>query len=130
ISPRKLRLVADAIRSLSPQEAARVLLAAEKRAASPIFKTLKSAMANAVNNSKLDEKNLIIKNIIVEDGQALKRFHPSSRGRTHPYKKRSSHIKVILTEKEAKVQPVAKVNKNEVKKSAGAKAVANKGGKK
>lgn len=99
ISPRKVRLVADAIRSLSIDEASQVLLVTQKRAARVIAKTLQSAVANAVNNAKLDRNNLVIGSILVSEGQALKRFHPSSRGRVHPYKKRSSHIAIILKER-------------------------------
>lgn len=98
VSPRKVRLVADAVRNLSITEAFHVLDAAEKRAALPIAKTLKSAIANAVNNAKLDAATLTIGSIQVNEGQPLKRFQPSTRGRIHPYKKKSSHITVVLKE--------------------------------
>jgi len=98
VSPRKVRLVADTVRNLSIDEALHVLDAAEKRAALPIAKTLKSAVANAINNAKLDRAALTIGSIQVAEGQPLKRFQPSTRGRIHPYKKRSSHITVVLKE--------------------------------
>jgi large subunit ribosomal protein L22 len=99
IGPRKVRLVADAIRNLSIDEAFQLLDAAEKRAALPIAKTLHSAVANAVNNAKLDKDSLSIASIQIAEGQPLKRFHPSTRGRIHPYKKRSSHITIVLKQK-------------------------------
>lgn len=103
VSPRKVRLVADAVRNLSVDEALQVLDATEKRAALPIAKTIKSAIANATNNAKLEKENLAIGSIQIAEGQPLKRFHPSTRGRIHPYKKRSSHITVVLKEKAATV---------------------------
>jgi large subunit ribosomal protein L22 len=99
ISPRKIRLVADAIRNLSIDEALQLLEAAEKRAAGPLTKTINSAVANAINNAKLERANLTIGSIQINEGQPLKRFHPSTRGRIHPYKKRGSHIIVVLKEK-------------------------------
>jgi large subunit ribosomal protein L22 len=99
ISPRKVRLVADAIRNLPIDDAYRVLQVTEQKAAGPIQKTLKSAVANAVVNANLDAKNLYISTVMVNQGQVLKRFRPSTRGRIHPYKKRGSHLTIILKEK-------------------------------
>lgn len=101
ISTRKVRLVADAIRNMSAAKALAVLLLTKKRGASTLIPVLKSAIANAVNNNKLLEENLIISKLEVNEGAFLKRFHASTRGRAHPYKKRSSHIKIVLTEKNA-----------------------------
>lgn len=101
MSPRKVRLVADAIRRLPINEALRILQTTQKYAALPVAKTLKSAIANATNNAKLDRNNLLIASIQVTEGQSLKRFHPSTRGRVHPYKKRTSHLTIVLQEKTA-----------------------------
>jgi len=114
ISPRKMRLVADAVRNLSIDNALRVLEAADKQAARPLIKAIKSAIANAVNNAKLDSANLAIASLQISDGQALKRFMPSTRGRIHPYKKRGSTITVVLKERVVVAKSVAKVE--EVKK--------------
>ena len=97
-SPRKMRLVADAINNMGVLEALDVLSVIEKRGANDLEKTLKSAIANAVNNSKLDKGNLKIKSIDISEGASLKRFRPSTRGRVHRYKKRSSSIRVVLEE--------------------------------
>lgn len=108
ISPRKVRLVADAVKRMPIDQALRALSLTPKRSGSVLEKTLKSAVANAVHNNQLDEKNLIIERIEVTEAPALKRFHPSTRGRVHPYKKRGSHITVILKEKAQEVTaPVA-----------------------
>ena len=100
VSPRKIRLVADMVRPLSIDNAIMALEASQKRAALPLIKALKSAVANAVNNSGVDKNSLSISSLEVTDGTPLKRFHPSSRGRTHPYKRRSSNIRVVLKVKE------------------------------
>jgi large subunit ribosomal protein L22 len=99
VSPRKVRLVADAIRNLGVIDAMNLLQAQEQQAAKSLAKTLKSAVANAVNNAKLDSTNLFISTIMVNQGQSFKRFRPSTRGRIHPYKKRGSNITIIVTEK-------------------------------
>lgn len=98
MSPRKVRLVADTVRGTTVQEALRRLSLIEKRARDPIENTLKSALANAANRAKTTSEHLFIAAVEVGGGPALKRYHPSTRGRVHPYKKRSSHIKVVLEE--------------------------------
>jgi large subunit ribosomal protein L22 len=100
VSPRKVRLIADSIRSLPLEKALTVLSMTKRRGATVLSTVFKSAIANAVNNSKKKLESLKIKAIEVFDGPAIKRFHASTRGRAHPYKKRSSHIKVILEAKE------------------------------
>jgi large subunit ribosomal protein L22 len=96
LSPRKVRLVADAIRGLSLSEALEYLAHLNKKAALPLLKTLKQAVANATNNLKLKEDDLSIKEIQINEGSTLKRWQPVSRGRAHSILKRTSHIKVIL----------------------------------
>lgn len=98
ISPRKVRIVSDAISGMEIEEALTALTLIHKRGASVLEKTLKSAIANAVNNANVAKENLKIAKIEITDGPALKRFHASTRGRIHPYKKRSSNVRVVLTE--------------------------------
>lgn len=100
VAPRKVRLVADAIRALSIVDALEALEITNKRGAVSLSKTLKSAVANAKNNNKIEATNLKIKAIEVVEAPSFKRFHPSTRGRVHPYKRRGSHIRVILETKE------------------------------
>jgi large subunit ribosomal protein L22 len=99
ISPRKVRLVADAIRNKSVAQALNALTLIKKRGSGVLYKTLKSAIANAINNAKLKQDSLVIKRIEVDQGSFLKRQRASTRGRAHPYKKRSSHIKIVLEAK-------------------------------
>lgn len=96
VAPRKVRLVADLIRKLSLQQALDTLSVADKRGAIPLEKSIKSAIANAVNNNKLTQNDLTLKAIEVLEAPSYKRFHPSTRGRVHPYKRKGSHIKIIL----------------------------------
>lgn len=98
VSPRKVRLVADTIRKLDIKKAQDILRLTRKVGALPILKTLNSAIANAGNNLKLDKTKLRIKEIMVNEAGAFKRFHPAGRGRVRPYKKRMSHIKIALEE--------------------------------
>jgi large subunit ribosomal protein L22 len=99
VAPRKVRLVADGVRRLSPSQALATLSFVKKRASKELFKTLENAVANAKNkNLNIDE--LSIKTIDVLEGRSLKRFRPSTRGRTHPYKKRTTNIRIVLSGKE------------------------------
>lgn len=97
ISPRKMRLVVEAIKPLSVVHALAQLRVMEKQAAYYVDKTLRSCIANAVNNAKAKEEDLTIKTITVDEGPAFKRWQPVSRGMAHPYKKRTSHITITLT---------------------------------
>jgi large subunit ribosomal protein L22 len=101
-SARKLRLVADLVRHQSPEEAVTVLTHLRKRAATPLLKTLKQALANAVNNHNLPKDTLLIQSIEVNEGPTYKRWQPVSRGRAHSIFKRTSHIKIVLKSSEPK----------------------------
>jgi large subunit ribosomal protein L22 len=125
VSPRKMRLVADAIRHLSIDDALSVLATLHKRAALPLTKTINSAVANAVNNAKLERNALVFGSIQISDGQVLKRFRPSTRGRIHPYKKRGSNIHIVLKSVSMPTagKPVVAEPKKENKKAAETKIV-------
>jgi len=99
ISPRKVALVAKTIRGLSPNKALEKLQFITKSASQPLTKILKSALANAQNKGQAKAEELKIKSLEIVPGPSFKRWRPVSRGRAHPYKKRTSHIKVVLEEK-------------------------------
>lgn len=99
ISPRKVRIVADAIRGMSVAKAMQTLTVTQKHGASVLAKVLQSAVANAVNNKKLEADNLVISQLLVDGGSFLRRFHSSARGRTRPYTKRTTHVTVVVEEK-------------------------------
>jgi large subunit ribosomal protein L22 len=73
-----------------------------RKSARLIFKTLSSAVANAENNNNLVASNLLVDNVLIEEGPVFKRFIPAARGSAHPIRKRMSHIRVIL--KQANVE--------------------------
>lgn len=98
ISPRKVRIVADAVSKMELDQALEALKHIRKRGASVLEKTMLSAVANATNNANMDRKKLKIAKIEITEGPALKRYHASTRGRIHPYKRRSSNVRVVLKE--------------------------------
>lgn len=98
ISPRKVRLVVSSIKKQNLGLAITNLKAMKKQAAGPILKAIQSAVANASNNFKVKQDDLKIKNILAEEGISYKRHHYAARGRIRPYKRRSSSIKIILSD--------------------------------
>ena len=97
-APRKVRLVADAIRGERVQDAIRDLSFMPKRAALAVKKLVESATANA-KNSGVSSDNLYIEEIRVDKGMTLHRIMPRARGRASRIAKESSHIMVKLGEK-------------------------------
>ena len=106
-SPRKLRLVADLIRRMSPTRALETLQFAPQAAAVSLSKALKTALANAGRD------DVVIKSLEINEGQKLKRYRmgTAGRGRGRPYKKRWAHIKIVLSDEVGKVSEVSKVSK-------------------
>lgn len=97
VSTRKVRLVADSIRKLTPEAALTALTHTPKAAAEPITKTIASAIANAKQKG-IDGAVLRFKTIEIMGGPAMKRFNAVSRGQAHAYKKRMTHIRIVLEE--------------------------------
>lgn len=100
ISPRKVRLVVDVVRGRPVGEALAMLRFLPRAAASEIAAVIKSAAANAENNYQMTPDALVIKSIMANEGPRTKRFLPRSRGRVSPIVKRTSHVTVVLEEKE------------------------------
>lgn len=98
-APRKARLVINLIRGKSVEEADIILSNLNKESARLIRKVLTSATANAENNLGLDKTKLIVKEAYINEGVALKRMKFGSRGHVDPIKKRTSHITVVVSEK-------------------------------
>ena len=102
MSPMKIRKVADAVRGIdSPARVIEYLQFANRRASIPLSKAMKQAVANAKNNMKLSEYNLVVREIQIGEGPRYKRFRAGSRGMAKPIIKRTSHIRVVL---ETKIQ--------------------------
>lgn len=101
ISPRKVRMVVDTVRGKSVSQALSILGFTRKKAALPVQKLLKSAVANAVENGGInDVETLVIDRIMVDEGPTLKRYMPRARGRATPIRKRTSHIRIMLRERD------------------------------
>lgn len=97
-SPYKVRRVLDLVRGLPVNDAQAVLAYANRRAAEPVVKVLKSAVANAEHNHALDVDDLIIVKAFADEGPTLKRFRPRARGRATRINKRTSHITIVVGE--------------------------------
>ncbi len=98
ISAFKAREVTRAIQGMPASDALDLLRVTPKKAAGLVSKTLKSAIANAENNNNLNVADLVVKEAVVGEGPTLKRSQPKARGSAGPIRKRTSHIRVILTD--------------------------------
>src|SRR3989344_807488 len=107
ISPRKVRVVVDAVRGLAARDAVAQLSFLNKRAARDVQKLISSAIANAEHNFSLDPESLKISSIKVNEGPRLKRFKAKGMGRAGLIERKTSHIMLELegergTEKKTK----------------------------
>ena len=98
MSPVKVREITRAIQGRNAAEAVEILRFIPRKSARLVSKTLQSAIANAENNNNLSSDTLTIESATVEQGPAFKRFRPVARGSAHPYKKRTSNIRIVLTD--------------------------------
>ena len=101
ISPRRVRLLVDMIRGKKVDEALSMLRFYPSPIAGVVAKTVKSAAANAENNYQLPSEELKVIRIFADEAQTLKRFRARSRGRASRILKRSSHITVVVGDKES-----------------------------
>ena len=101
ISPRKVSIVLDLIRNKPATYAMAILKNTNKAASEPVAKLLKSAMANAENNFGMNVDSLIVKECYAGAGPILKRIMPRAQGRAFRINKRTSHVTIVLEEKEA-----------------------------
>lgn len=100
ISPQKLRLVCDKVRGMNAGQAKVVLEFMPQKGADIVRKTLVSAMANAENNFDLETDGLYIAQIYADEGTRMKRYKAGARGRYKPRIKRTSHLTIVLAERE------------------------------
>lgn len=98
VAPRKARLVADLIRGKRVAEARSILGLATKASARLVRKVLESAVANAAQTGVIDVESLYVKKAYVDGAASLKRFRPAPMGRAHRYRRRTSHITVVVDE--------------------------------
>jgi len=110
ISPRKLARVAELVRGKLALRALDTLKFMPQKGARILEKVVKSAVANARNNYKLDENKLIVSEAFVNKGVIMRRWQPRARGRAFPILKRTSHVTVWVS---PKPEPSQKASKEE-----------------
>ena len=117
-SPRKMRLVADLIRGKRVTKALNILKFEPNHNAAKLEKLLLSAIANWQNkfeDARLEEAELIVKEIHVGGGRILKRLRPAPQGRAHRIRKRSNHVTLVVASSHD-VEAVEMENSTEEKK--------------
>ncbi|MBM7561800.1 50S ribosomal protein L22 [Fusibacter tunisiensis] len=100
VSPRKMKPIADLVRGKSVKDAQAILKFTPRKGAEIFLKVLNSAVANAENNHHMDVETLIVKDIYANQGPTMKRWKAGSMGRANPILRRSSHVGVVVAEKE------------------------------
>ena len=96
VSPYKARQVIQGLRGMQVLAAQRHLSFVDKNAATPVLKTLNSAVANAEHNKDLDAEDLFVLEAKVDEGPTLKRFQPRAMGRAYRIRKRTCHITITV----------------------------------
>jgi len=99
MSPRKINVVLKLIRGKNVGEALSILKLVPRASAPVIEKLLKSAVANAENNNKMDVAKLFVAETYANNGPMLKRFRPHAQGRAFRIKKKTSHITMVVKER-------------------------------
>lgn len=99
ISPRKVQIVADLVRGKNVSEALTILKFTPKAGARELEKVLMSAVANAENNFDMNKEELFVSEVYANQGPTLKRFSPRAQGRAFMIRKRTSHIGVVVKER-------------------------------
>ena len=100
ISARKVKIVADLIRGKNVDEALAIVKFTPKASSEVIEKLLKSAIANAENNHGMNRGSLVISEIYANQGPTMKRIRPAAKGSATRIRKRTSHITIVLKERE------------------------------
>ncbi|MCD8211889.1 MAG: 50S ribosomal protein L22 [Oscillospiraceae bacterium] len=100
ISPRKVNIVCDLIRGKDVNEASAILKNTPKAASEPLYKLLQSAAANAENNHQMDPDRLYVSETYANGGPIIKRIRPRAHGRAFRINKRTSHVTIVLQERE------------------------------
>ena len=99
IAPHKVRVVMDLVRGKNVADAYAILKFTPKAGADVVEKVLRSAVANAENNFEMDMEKLYVKTAFVDQGPTMKRIHPRSRGQAFKILKRTSHVTIVVDEK-------------------------------
>jgi large subunit ribosomal protein L22 len=112
VTPRKVNQVLDLVRGTDVEDALTTLSFSKKHVAKTIEKTVRSAVANAIQaDSKLDVEDLYVKEALVGPGPTMKRWLPRAQGRATPILKRTSHITIILGARESALSKIGESGK-------------------
>ena len=101
MSAQKARLVLEHLPGHTVEEALNMLKFFPSPHARLVAKIVKSAASNAENNFAMDPDSLYIKRAVADDGRRDRRYRPAARGRYHPYQRRTSHVTIIVDERES-----------------------------
>jgi len=104
MSPKKAKFLADSIKKMKPADAIDRLTFGKEKGFILFAKAIKSALSDSENNYKLDKNSLFFKSLEVGKGPHLKRWQPVARGMAHQIKKRMTHLKIVLEERDSKSQ--------------------------
>src|SRR5579859_6600948 len=127
-TPRKARLVADSVTGMKVTDALAYLEFSPKHAAREVAKAIKSAAANAEHNFNLNREELVVKQLLIDEGPTMKRLRFRSRGMASQYFRRTCHITAVVEDQPVVVKPPrakpAAARKPAAAKSAAAKPAA------
>ena len=98
MSAQKMREVVRQIQGMNELQAVAILGAVPRKAAKVVQKPLKSAIANAENNNNLKPESLVVREAVAGQARSLKRFVPKARGSAGPIRKRSCHVKIVVSD--------------------------------
>jgi len=98
MTPTKARDLTRAITGKSVGEALRTVELNKRKTAACIAKTLKSAIANAENNAELSADKLVVARAVIENGPTIPRYWPRARGSATPIRKKTAHVRIVLTD--------------------------------
>lgn len=114
VSPRRVQLVANVIRGGSVTESLNYLKFDQRKASKYLFDVLRTAVANASDKNKVDQKEMIIENVMVGSGWTLKnRGIPGARGRFKPMKRRTTNLTITIAQKSSSKDSSKKEENNE-----------------
>ena len=117
ISAQKLRTIVDGVKKMQPHIALDYLGVSQTRSAKVLYKAIKSAMDNGKTNHGMDQKMMIFKTLLIDEGKGLKRYRAGARGTGKPYVRPLSHITVVLQQEKVVTKPkVGKITKKEEEK--------------
>lgn len=108
ISPRKLRLLADAVRGQGVERAISTLRFSSKKMSQEMIRAIRSAISNALSERSADVDKMIVKEIFIDGGPTMKRFMSRARGSSSSILKRTSHLTVLVGEKDQKTKSAKK----------------------